>query len=191
MLKNYSFPLILMMILLPLNSYGQDTIEQEIFSALITGEFSEPAYEPMEGNPILIIEETSSHSIGSRLPSLDKFHEMGLSSLDSIALNDFQQKNKKIKYIQKFSIPNINITIIAKKDWDKVMNKGGWRLYHKTYGYTPTVVLSRPGFNEGKTMAFIFYRTQSDKLGGAGFFLILKKTNDKWMVIEKAIAWRS
>ena len=37
----------------------------------------------------------------------------------------------------------------------------------------------------------IYYGAISDKLGGSGFYLILEKVNNKWIVKEKIISWRS
>ncbi len=80
---------------------------------------------------------------------------------------------------------------MSKKEWDEIIKGGGWAKYHSIYGYIPTISLSRPGINKNMNKALIYYGAISDKLGGAGFYLILEKIDSKWIIKEKIIAWRS
>jgi hypothetical protein len=71
------------------------------------------------------------------------------------------------------------------------MKQGYWKQYHNLYGYIPVINLSRPGINKNLDKAFIYYDAKSDKLGGSGFLITLAKVDNKWIIKEKIIAWKS
>lgn len=184
--------------------HGQTAIEEEIISDLIEEEFGPvPAESVIHGNEqkknltdpkqssIIIISESSIQTMDTRVDSLEKFQRIGLASLDLYTMNDFFKKNLSSTKITKFYLDKIKIIYMSQKEWDGIMEQGGWKQYHNNYGYIPTINLSRPGINESMNKAFIYYDAKSDKLGGAGFFIILEKVNNKWIVKEKIIAWMS
>lgn len=53
------------------------------------------------------------------------------------------------------------------------------------------IKISRPGLNSDMTKALIYYSSSSGGLSGAGFYLILEKVDNKWIVKESMLAWIS
>jgi hypothetical protein len=88
-------------------------------------------------------------------------------------------------------LDKVKIKYLSQKEWNGIMEQGSWNQYHSIYGYIPTINLSRPGINESMNKAFIYYDAKSDKLGGAGFLITLEKVDNRWIVIERIIAWMS
>lgn len=193
-----TFPIVLF------NVQGQTDIEKEIFSCLINEEFSpapdESSIDRNEQNnnlkdqeeiSIIIISESYTQTFNTGFDSLERFQEMGLASLDLYTMNDFYTKNQGSIEIERFSLDKIKIIFMSQEEWDVILQQGSWKNNHKIYGNTPTIKLSRPGINVGQNKAFIYYDAKSDKLGGAGFLLTLEKVDNKWIINEKIILWRS
>lgn len=142
-------------------------------------------------NSIIILSETFTQTIDTEDDLLVKFLRTGLAGLDSCTMNDFFKKNQSSVKIPEFCLDQIKIIYMTKKEWNEIIKGGGWSRYHSIYGYIPTISLSRPGINEDMNKGLIYYDAISDKLGGSGFYLILEKVNNKWIVKEKIISWRS
>jgi hypothetical protein len=187
-----------------INLQGQTDTEKEIISSLIEEEFSQDPDDSIEdGNEenknlrdqeeidIVIILESRIQSIDTVFYSLAGFQKMGLASLDLNTMNDFYNKNQKSIQIKKFCSNEVKIKYLSQKEWNEIMDQGSWKHYHSIYGYIPTINLSRPGINEGMNKAFMYYDAKTDKLGGAGFYVMLEKVEEKWVIKEKIIAWRS
>lgn len=183
---------------------GQTDIEKEIISSLIEEVFSPVSDESFtDGNDqnknlkdqeeisIVIISESCIQTFNARFDSLEGFQKRGLASLDLYAMNDFYEKNQSSVEITEFSLEKIKIIYLSKDEWDGIMKQGYWKHYHDLYGYIPVINLSRPGINESLDKAFIYYDEKSDKLGGSGFLITLEKVDDKWIIKEKIIAWKS
>jgi asparagine synthetase A len=184
--------------------HGQTDIEKKIISDLIAEEFSPVPDESVinengqkknltdqEESSIIIISESNTRTLDTRVDSLEEFHRIGLAGLDLYTMNDFFKKNQSSVKITKFYLDKIKIIYVSQKEWVKIMEQGGWAQYHSIYGYIPAINVSRPGINEKMNKAFIYYDAKSDKLGGAGFFIILENVNNKWIIKEKVIAWMS
>jgi len=184
-----------------LNIYGQPDIEKEIISGLIAEEFSPVIDESgineneknldQKDNCLIIISETYKQAIDLRTGPTGNFLKRELTNLDSCMLNDFAEKNQYTVKVPALCLDRIKIIYMAKGKWDEIMKEGGWSNYHNNYGHIPTINLSRPGINKNMNKALIYYDTKSDKLGGSGFYLILEKVNNNWIIKEKIISWRS
>jgi len=178
-------------------SNDQTHIETEIIRDLIDAEFGSVTDEStiydidQKDHCIIILSETFTQTIDTSMDSMGKFQKRGLTGLDSSTMNDFIKKNQSSVKITEFFLDQIKTIFMDKKKWDEIIKEGGWARYHSLYGYIPTISLSRPGINEKMNKAFIYYGAISDKLGGAGFYVLLEKVNNKWIIKDKIIAWRS
>jgi hypothetical protein len=184
-----------------LNSYGQSDIEKEIISGLLVEEFTPVINEPslneneknldQEDYCLIIISETYKQETDLRSGPTGNFLKSELTNLDSCMLNDFAEKNQYSVKIPELCLDRIKLIYIAKEKWNEIMKEGGWPSYHNNYGHIPTINISRPGINKNMNKALIYYDTKSGKLSGSGFYLILEKANNSWVIKEKIIAWRS
>jgi hypothetical protein len=187
-----------------IRSFGQTDVENEIISSLIKsqikplpndtvftrkGEIKEVSIHI--AREIILINETEAYLFNSGVDSLETLKTKGLPSIDNDSYLNFIECNKS--KIQIDSIPNFKgtITYISQNELDNIFKQGGWSNYHKMLGFKPLVKVSRPGLNKDKTKAFIYYTCSSDGLSGAGFYLILEKVNDEWIVKESMLAWIS
>ena len=140
---------------------------------------------------IVLLNKTETFLFDPKVSTLEMFNCNGLSLLDSATYNDFILKNKNSIILPKFESEQALINVLSKDELNDIFDHGGWEKYHRKYKYNPIVKVSRPGFNKNKDLAFIYYSTTSGGLSGAGYYLILKKENGKWIRKEYRLDWIS
>ena len=186
--------------------FGQIDIENEIISALIKSEIKSTPNDTVftrkgqikkiktfKTPDVIIVNETETFLFDPKVDSLGRFKNEtnGLPSLENDTYLNFIDKNKA--KIQIDSVKNFSgtITYITKQAIENIFKQGGWDNYHKIYGFKPMIKISRPGLNSDMTKALIYYSSSSGGLSGAGFYLILEKVDNKWIVKESMLAWIS
>lgn len=192
------------MVMILNSGYGQIETEQEIISSVISAIIKQLSDEYKTNTDIqmvnpdyknealaIVIKETVTSAFHLEADSLAKYQRNGLSILDHFTLNDFFNKNRSSIIVDRITESENKIIYMSKNEWNNILHNGGWDNYHKTFGLIPTIKISRPGINQTKDRALIYYDTIIDKLGGSGFYLITEKVNKHWIVKETMIAWRS
>ena len=205
-MRHLKILIILGLTLISTIGFGQNDIENDIISALIKSEIKSSPNDTVftrkgqikkikkhKDPDVILVNETETLLFDPKVDSLGRFKNEtnGLPSLDKDSYIDFQDKNKskiQIDLIQDF---NGTIVYITRQEIESIFKQGGWDNYHKTFGFKPLIKISRPGLNNDRTKAFIYYSSSVDGLGGAGFYLILEKADNKWIVKESMLAWIS
>lgn len=192
--------------LISASGFGQIDIENEIISALVRSEIKSLPDDTVftrkgeikriktRQNPeIILVIETETFLFDPEVNSFNSFKNEtnGLPSLDSLTYIDFIDKNKtKIQIDSIYGFQGA-ITYNSRQEIENIFKQGGWDNYHKTHGFKSMIKVSRPGLNLNMTKAFIYYSSSSGGLNGAGFYLILERIDDKWIVKESMLAWIS
>jgi hypothetical protein len=71
-------------------------------------------------------------------------------------------------------------------------NQSGWEVFYNRYPQAPGITtLSRVGFNVTFDQALVYIGTQSNWQVGAGYYVLLKKTNGVWNIDQQVMAWIS
>ncbi len=71
-------------------------------------------------------------------------------------------------------------------------NQSGWEIFYNHYPHAPGITsLSRVGFNATFDQALVYIGTQSNWLAGAGYYILLKKTDGLWSIDQQVTAWIS
>jgi hypothetical protein len=71
-------------------------------------------------------------------------------------------------------------------------NQSGWEIFYNRYPQAPGITsLSRVGFNSSFNQALVYIGTQSNWLAGAGYYVLLKKTDGIWSIDQQVLAWIS
>ena len=184
--------------------FGQVDIENEIITDLIRSEFKQLPNDTIFNRngqikkintfkkPEIVLQiETETYLFDPKWNSLEMFNKNGLSSLDSDCYSDFCEKNRLKVSID--SIDNFQGTIsyFTKNETIGLYKQGGWDNYHKKFGNIPIVKVSRPGISIDKNKAFIYYSKSFDDLASAGFYVILERINNNWIIKKTKLAWIS
>lgn len=196
--------IIIILTLIWTHGFGQINIDNEIISALINYEFkwlpNDTSFNKRgkikqikiyKKPEIILIIETETFLFDPKVDSFDSFKTNGLPSLDNATYLDFIDKNKTKIQIDSIHCFQGTIAYISRQEIENIFKQGGWDNYHKTYGFKSMIKVSRPGLNNDKTKALVYYSSSSDGLSGAGFYLILEKVGNKWIVKESMLAWIS
>ncbi|MDD4823055.1 MAG: hypothetical protein PHI48_10935, partial [Bacteroidales bacterium] len=113
-----------------------------------------------------------------------------LPSFDSVMFADMIQVNEKSITIESFKELKNKVTYLTNKELNLVF-KGGWENYYKIYKYQPIIRYSRPGFNERKDRAMIYYSKTKGSRAGVGYIIILEKVDGKWIQKDSCNIWVS
>ena len=71
-------------------------------------------------------------------------------------------------------------------------NQSGWDIFYNHYPQAPGITtFSRVGFNAGLDQALVYMGTQSNWLVGAGYYILLKKSNGIWSIDQQVMVWVS
>jgi len=205
-MRKFKILIILAVILASTRASGQTNIENDIISALIKNEIktlpNDTVFNRKGGISkikmhkdleVILVDETEMFLFDTTYYPFCSFknENYGLPSLDNESYLDFIEKNKTKIRIDSIQVFQGTIVYISSQEIENIFKHGGWENYHKNFGFKPLIKVSRPGLNNEKNKAFIYYSECSDGLSGAGFYLILEKINNKWVVKESMLAWIS
>jgi hypothetical protein len=193
---------VILVSLLNFKVYGQLEIENEIIAALIKSEFKSLPNDTVFNRKgeikkiktfispeIILINETEIF----RYYQFDQIKRdtNGLSTLDSECYGDYLSRNRSSIQIDTILNFNGKIHYVSKKIMEDTFKDGGWDNYHEVFGYKPLVKISRPGLNKSMTNALVYHSTSFGGLDGAGFYSILEKVDNKWIVRGSVLVWIS
>jgi len=108
-------------------------------------------------------------------------------------IEQFGAVNAKPRTLQNKFINSLSIVLISKAEEDKIFHPidEGWKRFYLKYPKsTGTIELSRVAFDARKTKALLYYGTSFDYgKGGIGYYLLLKRINDRWTIEKKIKCW--
>lgn len=189
-------------------THGEDAPER-IESFLL---YIQKIYEGQLKSPssVVLAVDTEHKILNEEFASYNDYLQT-MQSFDKYMFNDFIKKNEqsvriqpiekfgdKITYLSSDSIAwifrELNIpTMLLPEAIDEYYDthEYGWDRFHYEFGDQPIIHFSRPGFNKDKTKALIYIEYSDSPESGRGFFHILEKQNEKWMITEDLILWMS
>jgi len=119
----------------------------------------------------------------------DKFDEL----IEDNLINEFAALNSKSAEIQNKFDKTLNVILISKESVDKIFNpiEGGWKRFYSEYPHSSGIIgFSKVAFNADKTKALLYYEDSFDSgKGGVGYYILLKKQEDKWVIQKKVMCW--
>ncbi len=147
-----------------------------------------------EGKNVLVIREITTIS-REEFNERDKSYlkkKFGEKISDDL-IKEFGAVNAKPRTLQNKFSNSLNTVVISKSEEDKIFNPidEGWeRFYLKYPKSTGIIELSRVAFDLRKTKALLYYGSSSDfGKGGIGYYVLLKKENDRWIIEKKVMCW--
>jgi len=147
-----------------------------------------------EGKDTLVIREMTTlrpAEFDERRKSYLKKH-FGEKISDDL-IEQFGAVNAKPRTLQNKFINSLSIVLISKAEEDKIFHPidEGWKRFYLKYPKsTGTIELSRAAFDARKTKALLYYGTSFDYgKGGIGYYLLLKRINDRWTIEKKIRCW--
>lgn len=186
-----------------------ETFEDEVFVRIesrlkhyqkkLNGQIKSPS-------SVILVSETE-HKIHNKEFTTYNDYLQTMQSFDKYLYTDFIRKNKLSVNIQPIEKLGDKITYLSSDSIDRIFRSlhiplillpeavndyynrhaYGWDKFYYTFGNQPILYFSRPGFSKDKTKALIYIEYSESPESGRGFFHILEKQNDKWIIIEDLI----
>ncbi len=109
-------------------------------------------------------------------------------------INSFRSRNETTYPLPADMDLGLEYTLLSQAEKNQIFgqNQSGWEVFYGRYPDAPGLTtLSRVGFNAAFDQALVYVGTQSDWLAGAGYYVLLEKTQHGWMVNQKVMTWVS
>jgi hypothetical protein len=164
-----------------------DVEEQAVYAFLLPKMYKNRAYV------IMAATATSATGVDNTSQTLDyilqNMHGVALETVDS-----FRSRNDTSHPIQPYMDLGSPYTLLTQAGRSRIFgqNQSGWEIFYDRFPQAPGITtLSRVGFNVTFDQALVYIGTQSNWLVGAGYYVLLKKTNEVWNIDQQVLAWIS
>lgn len=147
-----------------------------------------------EGKDILVIREATT--VGSS--EFDERNKLYLKKNFGEKINDdlikeFGVVNARPRTLQNKFSNSLNIVLISKGEEDKIFDPidEGWKRFYLKYPQSTGIIeLSRVAFDASRRKALVYYGALFDYgKGGIGYYVLLKRISDGWIVEKKVKCW--
>jgi len=144
---------------------------------------------------IVIKNQTSLDSFNDdELEKIFQYVARKLPTLQPATLSDFQAKNKQPHSLNESFNLRTKTVLIDKEEENQLLyeGNGSWLVFYERYPKSQGLLtLSRVGFNPEMNQALVYAGNQSGPKTGAGYYVLLTKEGDTWIVKGKYGAWVS
>jgi hypothetical protein len=165
----------------------EKTEEQAVYAAALKSLYNATNY---------VIMDTSATNIGGSEDTSRtlEFVLQNIHDVDSESVENFTTVNTPGSPIQTGMQIEAEYTLLSQYTLSQIFsqNQSGWEIFYNHYPHTPGMTtLSHAGFNSTYDQALVYIGTQSNWLAGAGYYLLMKKVEDNWMVDQQVMVWIS
>ena len=164
------------------------TEEYAVYSAVIADRFAGTHYDR-----IVIQNVTESNDVTiETINRNERYFARMFPALKNGVARDYNIRNKEPLRFKDSLVLKMEYVLIDEKEIEKVFKDSAWEEFYKKYPNSGGLIsLSRPGFNSGMNQALIYRQYWCDWLCGAGNYLLLKKSGDRWTVVKEHNVWVS
>jgi len=113
--------------------------------------------------------------------------------LEKDMIERFRAKNKMSYKLENNFISSLQVVLISEEEINHIFKNGkGWDDFYKKYPHSHGIItLSRVAFNNDKNIAFLSFGNQCHWLTGIGYYVLLRKEDNRWVIVTKVITWIS
>jgi hypothetical protein len=169
-------------------SAGQmDAEEHAVYTALLQKLYSAPSYVIMDTTA------TSPGGVGDTASILDRIVQ-DMHGVDGETADSFRVRNDSAYPVRPDMDLGSGYALLSQGEMSQIFsqNRDGWQLFYEQYPEAPGITtLSRVGFNNTSDQALVYVGTLSHWLAGAGYYVLLKKSNGAWIVDQQVMSWIS
>jgi hypothetical protein len=120
--------------------------------------------------------------------------KFGTEISEELIGNFFEVNSKENILHYKFSkeLHVILISEIEEKEIFQPADGNGWERFYSNYAGAKSIIeLSRIAFNAEKTEALLYYGSNSGDRAGIGYYILLKKQDNEWVIQNMVMCWIS
>jgi hypothetical protein len=143
---------------------------------------------------VLVIQKETTLGPGAKPPEAYSFLKKHFGELfDDDLIHEFAAINSKSVELENKFDKVLNVILLSKEAKDKIFNPldGGWIKFYSEYPDSSGIIeFSKVAFNADKTKALLYYGCGFDSgKGGAGYYILLKKQENEWVIQEMIMCW--
>ena len=178
--------------------------EYEAFSAYVAGKFTAKKQAGQDTPKVLIILDTTASGDDDLMPDengraipWEKTAESlrkKSPSLQKQTIDAFRKANAQQASLRpSFRLP-VDYELVDATQLDSIFknNREGWLTYYRRFpGAQGVLTLSRAGFSGDGTQALFYWSNRCGGLCGAGMYVVLEKSNGRWVTAKEIQMWMS
>jgi len=164
-----------------------DAEEQVVYAALFRNLYSAASYVIMDTTA------TGPTGVGDTASTLDRIVQ-DIRGVDQKTAESFRVQNDAANPIRPDLELGSGYVLLSQSEMSQIFsqNRDGWELFYERYPDAPGITtLSKVGFNNTLDQALVYVGTMSHWLAGAGYYVLLKKSNGSWIVDQQVMTWIS
>ena len=143
---------------------------------------------------VLVIKKETTLGPGTKSAEAYNFLKKNFGGLvDDDLIREFATINSKSVELENKFVNALNVVLISKESKDKIFNpvEGGWKRFYSEYPNSSGIIeFSKVAFNADKTKAILYYGSSFDYgKGGVGYYILLKKQENEWVIQRKVMCW--
>jgi len=168
-------------------SLSQDKISSEEYKV-----YSDALLQLLGTEGLFVIyDHTTIDPFGQR--SVAYFEKESGIKLEKDMIERFRAKNKMSYKLENNFISSLQVVLISEEEINHIFKNGkGWDDFYKKYPHSHGIItLSRVAFNNDKNIAFLSFGNQCHWLTGIGYYVLLRKEDNRWVIVAKVITWIS
>ena len=161
--------------------------EQAVYAALLRNLYTASSYAIMSATA------TGMTGVADTGTSLDRML-LDMHDLEQSTAKNFSARNVTTTPVSPDMELGAEYVLLSQEEMSQIFsqNRDGWVLFYERYPDTPGITtLSRVGFNEPLDQALVYIGTMSHWKAGAGYYVLLSKVNDSWIVEQQVMTWIS
>lgn len=120
--------------------------------------------------------------------------KFGTEISEELIQNFFEVNSKANTLHYKFG-KEFHIILISETEENEIFQPAdgnGWERFYSNYAGAKSIIeLSRIAFNTEKTKALLYYGSNSGNRAGIGYYILLKKQDNEWVIQNKVMCWIS
>jgi hypothetical protein len=173
--------------------------EYEVYSAVISKMFAggKVTFDSGAEVKLLVIND---HTLNSSLRADHVEHRSWeylkgfFPEVSQEMLNDFAAKNKETYQLKDNFKVELKRTLIKKGEIEQMFkdSENGWKKFYQSFPNSGGFVgFSRVSFDDGNKQALVYMEHNCRDLCASGHFLLLRKSEEGWIVVKKFMPWIS
>ena len=169
------------------SSEGLDSEQQAVYAAVLQTLYGAPTYV------IMAATATDLSGVGNPAQTLD-YVVQNMHGITSETLDSFRVRNDAAYPVRSDMALGVPYILLSQQSRDLTFsqNQSGWEIFYGQYPDAPGITsLSQVGFNASFDQALVYIGTESNWQAGAGYYLLLKKTNGTWSIDQQVMIWVS
>jgi hypothetical protein len=167
---------------------GLESEEQAVYRALFDGLYG-------EAQMYVLMSETSTDVGGvENTDSTLDYVLPQMTGVDDETVASFRVRNDAAYPVPADMDLGLPYVLLTRDEKNEIfgVNTSGWDVFYTRYPNSPGLTtISRIGFNAAFTQALVYTGTQSHWLAGAGYYVLLEKTNGAWTIKQQIMTWIS